>query len=126
MRISSDEKLARALLREMDITFQRFYHQTLRDVVQDLTIHNVLKTSEPSPQTLLRTIRQTGILQMHSASPVAQMRDVLDRYSRGILGTCACCGRLIARKDLLHHPSWLLCTRCRKREPNRTETKVRV
>ncbi len=116
MRISSDEKLARALLREMDITFQRFYHQTLRDVVQDLTVHNVLKNSEPSPRALLRTIRQTGILHMHPASPVARMRDVLDRYSRGTLGTCSACGRSIARRDLLHHPSWLLCSRCRKKQ----------
>jgi len=124
MRITRDEKLARALLNEMDITFQRFYHQTLRDVVQDLTIHNVLKTAEPSPQTLLRTIRQTGILQMHSASPVARMRDVLDRYSRGTLGTCTGCGRPIARRDLLHHPSWLLCARCRKKQPNRVPART--
>jgi len=124
MRITSDKKLARALLHEMDVTFQRFYHQTLRDVVQDLTIHNVLKTTEPSPQALLRTIRQTGILQMHSASPVARMRDVLDRYSRGQLGQCAGCGRSIARRDLLHHPSWLLCARCRKKHPNQVHAKT--
>lgn len=116
MKITGDKKLERALLHEMDMTFQRFYHQTLRDVVQDLTVHNVLKTPEPSPETLLRTIRQTGILHMHSASPVARMRDVLDRYSRGTLGTCTACSHPIARKDLLHHPSGLLCTRCRKRE----------
>ena len=124
MKITTDEKLARALLHEMDVTFQRFYHQTLRDVVQDLTVHNVLKTAEPSPQKLLRTIRQTGILQMHSASPVVRLRDVLDRYSSGTLGRCTSCSRRIARKDLLHHPSGLLCSRCRKKEQNRPATKI--
>ncbi|HLE33244.1 MAG TPA: hypothetical protein VJB38_11620 [Bacteroidota bacterium] len=114
MKITTDEKLARALLHEMDVTFQRFYHQSLRDVVQDLAVHNVLRTPEPSPQTLLRAIRRTGILEMHSAPPLARMRDVLDRYTRGTLGTCTGCGRSIARKDLLHNPSGLLCSRCRK------------
>jgi len=123
MKITSDEKLARALLHEMDVTFQRFYHQSLRDVVQDLTVHKVLKSPEPSPQTLLRTIRQTGILHMHSADPIARMRDVLDRYSCGTLGTCTGCARPIARKDLLHHPSGLLCTRCRKKNQSRTAAK---
>lgn len=124
MKITSDEKLARALLHEMDITFQRYYHQSLRDVVQDLTVHNVLKTAEPSPQNLLRTIRRTGILDMHSGESIARMRDVLDRYTRGTLGTCAGCGRHIARKDLLHNPSGLLCSRCRRGDRNRPATKT--
>ncbi len=117
MKITSDEKLARALLHEMDVTFQNVYHQSLSDVVQDLTLHKVLKSSEPSPRSLLRTIRQTGILQMHSATPIARMRELLDRYAKGTLGTCTGCGHTIARKELLHHPSELLCSRCRKRQP---------
>lgn len=119
MKITSDEKLARALLHEMDITFQRFYHQSIRDIVQDLAVHKVLRTPEPSPQTLLRTIRKTGILEMHSAPPVALMRNVLDRYSQGTLGTCTGCGRQIARRDLLSNPAGLVCSRCRKSEAGR-------
>lgn len=116
MKVTADEKLERALLHEVDLTLQRFYHQTLRDVVQDLTIHKVLQTPDPPATTLLRTIRRTGILHMRHADQMTRMGDVLDRYVRGTLGTCTRCGRPIARKDLIHRPSILVCSRCRKKE----------
>ncbi len=114
MKRASDRQLERALLREVDRAFQRYYHQTLNDIVQDLTLRSIIRHPDPPPDTVLRAIHQTKILEMNSAAPVAVLCNVLERYARGKLGSCTRCGRSIARRNLLQRPSLSMCTRCQK------------
>ena len=117
MKPQASEKIARALLHEVDRTFRRCYHQTLTDVVQDLRLHNVLRSGDPSPEMLLRTIHQTGLLRMHSASTLAEIRAVLRRFLGGTIDVCTRCGHSISSNDLERNPKLCLCSACRAMQP---------
>ena len=115
MKTLLDTAVTRALLREVDLTFRRSYHQTLDDVIRDLRIRRVLGSPDPSATTILTALRQTGILEMNSGSTLAGLRRTLDRYAAGLLGICEDCHRPIAQKEIVHRPSLRLCARCRKK-----------
>ncbi|MBI2619232.1 MAG: hypothetical protein HYW57_04060 [Ignavibacteriales bacterium] len=113
MNAQSRERIAQALLHEMDLAFQRYYHQSLNDVVQDLTMRNILRGPDPSAEMLLQTIRESGILRMSGSDSVVSMRAALDRYARGTLELCARCGSVIDPAELERHPLASFCSRCR-------------
>ncbi len=102
----------RAVLHELDIRFQRYYHQSLNDIVQDLQLRNALPTFRATPEVLLSAIYHTGLLQMKSAQPVVEMRDLVARCVRGTLGTCLQCGREIADEELEKNPMRAFCSSC--------------
>ena len=124
MKPQTSERIARALLHEVDRTFRRCYHQTLTDVVQDLRLHNVLQCGDPSPAMLLQAIHENGLLQMHSGTPLAQIHSVLHRFFGGTINICIRCGRSISLKDLERNPTISLCARCRAGKPSSSETKI--
>ena len=115
MKTHANERIARALLYEVDRTFRRCYHQTLTDVIQDLRLHDALRSGDPSPEMLLFTIHEAGLLRMSSSSTVLEMRAVLNRFVGGTINVCTNCGGTIALKDLEQHPTVTLCSRCRLR-----------
>ena len=117
MNPQASNRIARALLQHVDRTFRHYYHQTLTDVVQDLRLHNVLQSGNPSPATLLEAIYQTGLLHMHSGSTLAEMSSVLGRFLGGTINVCIRCGGSISLKDLEQNPTLSLCTRCRAKKP---------
>lgn len=126
MKIQANEKIARALLSEVDLTFRRYYHQTLSDVVQDLRVHNILQSGDPSPERLLQTIHQTGLLEMRSASALIEMRSVLKRFVGGTISVCTRCGGSISLKDLEHTPTLSLCPRCQRKDPAKVPGEVPI
>lgn len=117
MTATVNPKIARALVHEADIRFQRYCHQTLREVVQDLTLRNVLRTPDPSDDHLLRVIGTTGVFRMSAKPGMLEMQQALERYAEGTLGRCLECGHVIALHDLERNLATTLCARCRSGRP---------
>jgi RNA polymerase-binding transcription factor DksA len=114
-----NQRIAKALLREIDITVQQYGRQTLQEVVQDLVVRNVLQSGHPSDDQVLRTIYQTGVLRMNAAPQMAELHSLLERYTRGQVGLCADCGRRIAASLLERFPRRAHCERCQPPEGTR-------
>lgn len=112
MNAQSRERIAQVLLHEMDLAFQRCYHQNLIDIVQDLSRHNLLRSPDPSPEMLLNAIRESGILRLTASNSVTSMRAALDRYARGTMEICVRCGRNIDPDELERHPASSFCPHC--------------
>jgi hypothetical protein len=119
MNPHAHQRVARALLHEVDRTFRRYYHQTLTDVVQDLKLRNILRGEDQTPETLLLAIHRTGILQMNPSPTILEMETVLTRFVRGTVDVCTRCGDTIALKDLEQRPTLGLCSKCRAKNLTR-------
>ena len=122
MKPQANERIAKALLQKVDRTFQRCYHQSLTDIVQDLRMHNVLRSVDPSPRMLLKTIHCTGLLHMSSSSAILEMKTVVKRFVSGTINICTRCGKRISSKDLERDPTITLCTNCREQAQVREES----
>lgn len=109
-------RIVKALIREIDGTFQKYGRQTIREVVQDLVVRNVLRSSHPTDEQVLRVIYRTGVLRMSAEPRMAEMHDLLERYTRGQLGLCAGCGGRIEAALLERTPSRTLCKSCQESE----------
>ncbi len=109
-------RIVRALIREIDGTFQKYGRQTIRDVVQDLVVRNILRSSNPTDEQVLRVLYRTGVLRMSAEPRMAEMHSLLERYTRGQLGLCVRCGGRIGAAVLERTPSRTLCNTCQESE----------
>jgi len=112
MTSHKSQRMAKALIREIDVTYQLYGRQTLQEVIQDLVVRNVLRSLHPTDDQVLRVIYQTGVLRMSAAPKMAEMHLMLERYTRGQLGLCAQCGHRIEASLLERTPSRTLCRHC--------------
>ena len=113
MTTHTDPRIARVLVREADVRMQRYCRQSLREVIQDLTIRNLLRTPDPTDDQLLEAIMETGIFRMNSAAGMAEMQSLLERYSQGTLQACMGCGRTIPAEEFEKNPAQTFCAGCR-------------
>ena len=107
-----NQRLAKALLRVIDVTVQQYGRQTIQEIVQDLVVRNILQSAQTSDDQVLRTIYRTGVLRMNTEPKMAELHSLLERYTRGQLGLCADCGRRIPASLLERSPSRTRCERC--------------
>lgn len=114
--IRKNPRIVKALIREIDGTIQKYGRQTIREVVQDLVVRNILRSPHPTDDQVLRVIYQTGVLRMSVEPKMAEMHSVLERYTRGQLGLCTRCRGRIEASLLEQLPSSTLCRSCRKSE----------
>lgn len=112
-------RIVKALMREIDGTFQKYGRQTIKEVVQDLVVRNVLHSSNATDEQVLRVIYRTGVLRMSAEPRMAEMHTLLERYTRGQLGLCLHCGDRIEVALLERTPSRTLCRRCQDSEGTR-------
>jgi len=103
-----------ALLRELDLTFQRDFRQTLSEILTELRIRNVVGQSMATPDSIFAAIRQSRILESKSTSSVVQLRAALERMMIGKFGLCARCGRKIQAVELERDPLVDICSACNR------------
>ena len=105
-----------SLLREVDARCQRYYHERLTDVVNDLRLHHIEIRPDPSAEELLSVISRNRILDFTTAAPMVELREAIDRLMRGTFGLCVDCGEGIPSETLEQHPTAKLCGRCNKQK----------
>jgi RNA polymerase-binding transcription factor DksA len=101
-----------ALLKELDVTFQKYCHQRLKDVMNELSIRYVNIRPDSSPDDIFSVVLQSGVLKTISAPPMIHMRESLERLRMGTFGLCKMCGREISAKYLQKNPTTNLCELC--------------
>ena len=104
-----------ALLRQLDHTLQRDFRQTLSEVLTELNIRNAVGQQVRSPDSILRAIKQSRILDCKATYEVLQLRAALDRVIVGKFGLCIRCGRKIPAPDLERNPLQDYCSSCTRR-----------
>lgn len=119
MRQTHTVLVKKALLKELDQTFQRDFRQTLSEVITELRIRNAVGQPLASPDSIFNAIRQSRILDCKTTSAVIQMRAALERMNIGKYGVCVRCGRKIQATELERNPLIEVCSSCRQtRKPN--------
>lgn len=113
------QRIVRALVREVDNTLRQTYRQSLKEVVQDLTLRNTFRSSHPNDAQILRTLYETGVLRMGDSAKTAELHAVLGRFARGTIDICAQCGGSIESRRLEGNVSVRLCTRCQRKHLGR-------
>jgi RNA polymerase-binding transcription factor DksA len=108
------QRVKAALLSELDISLQKYYHQRLKDVVNDLQIRYASIKPDSSPDEVFSAFLQSGVLKAMTAAPIVRMRESLERIRMGTFGLCALCGREISAKYLEQNPTTTRCASCNK------------
>jgi hypothetical protein len=101
-----------ALLSELDVTLQKYCHQRLNDVVNDLRLRYVNVKPDSSPDEVISVFLQSGVLKTVSAAPIVRLRESLERIRLGTFGLCVSCGRKISAAYLEQNPTTTHCTAC--------------
>ena len=102
----------KALLKELDHTFQRDFRQTLSEVLTELRIRNAIGQPVATPDSIFAAIRQSRILDCKATNAVIRIRAALERMDVGKFGICIRCGRKIRPDDLEHNPLTEVCSSC--------------
>ena len=68
----TQEKLA--LLKDLDATLKRRYHQSLDEVLRDLYMHNVISKPDPNMDEIVRTFQSIDILRNDTESILRRYR----------------------------------------------------
>ena len=105
-------RVKNSLLKELNITVQRYYHQRLEEIINDLHVHNIETKPDPSPDELLTMVWKNRILYYTSAPRVVELRGTLERLYGGTFGVCIRCGREISAEILEMQPMTTLCPSC--------------
>ena len=106
------QRVKTALLSELDISLQKYCHQRLKDVVNDLQIRYASIRPDSSPDEVFSVFLQNGVLKTMTAAPIVRMRESLERIRMGTFGLCALCGREISAKYLIQNPTTTHCASC--------------
>ena len=104
------------MLRQLDTTLRQNYHQSLVEILNELRMRSVVSQPDPSPDKVFSVILETHMLSFKPSSrSIRQMREALERLTRGQYGLCVCCGREIPADALVRDPTTLFCRRCSTR-----------
>jgi RNA polymerase-binding transcription factor DksA len=103
-----------ALLSELDVTLQKFCHQRLNDVVNDLRLRYANVKPDSSPEEVISVFLQSGVLNTISAAPIVRLKESFERIRLGTFGLCVSCGKKISAKYLEQNPTTTHCASCNK------------
>lgn len=118
MQRHEQKRIVRALVQEIDTALQKCHRQSLREVAQDLTMRNVINP-RPNDVQVLKGIYQTGVLRLSPFPETARLHAVLERFTRGTIGSCSRCGKPIDVRSLERDVSTHRCSACRHRTSTR-------
>ena len=98
------------LLKELDARLQSQWHESLRDVITDLRIRWVDIKPDAKPDELISVIHSSRLLDFVTDKPLIEIRDAVNRITRGTFGFCVGCGNEIPAETLASKPTMTLCS----------------
>ncbi len=107
--------MKRSLLGELDASFQHCYREHLSEIINDLRLHFVSISPDPSPDEVFAVIRRVRLLDHMPETEGRDLRHALERMANGTYGICARCGREIDSATLAQEPTAAICGRCADR-----------
>ena len=112
MNIHEFDRAKYSLLRELDARFQRYYHERLSDIINDLRLHHAEIKPDPNLDELITVIDRNKILDFVSAAPMKEIRETFDRLKHGTFGLCVECRTKLPPDQLEKQPTLRLCSTC--------------
>ncbi|MEX0601861.1 MAG: hypothetical protein WD295_00885 [Bacteroidota bacterium] len=112
MNALSMDRVKHALIRELDVTFQREFRQSLSEVMTELRIRHTLSGPGEEPDQVLNAIRSSRMLLCNRSEATQRIRFALDRIAGGTFGICTRCGREIPGRLLEKNPTHQFCETC--------------
>jgi len=101
-----------SLLRELDIRFQRSYHERLSEIINDLRLHHTEIKPDANADELISVIDKSRLLYFASDNPIKEIRATFERLRQGTFGICERCGETIPAELLEKTPTMTLCAPC--------------
>jgi len=101
-----------SLLRELDIRFQRSYHERLSEIINDLRMHHTEIRPDANADDLISFIDRSRLLYFVSDPSMKELRATFDRLRKGTFGICEACGGTITSELLEKMPTMTLCAPC--------------
>ena len=112
MNMREFDRAKHSLLRELDARFQRYYHERLSEVINDLRIHHAEIKPDPDLDDLISVIDKNRILDFIPAPPMKELRETFARLKNGTFGFCVECGGKLPAEHLEKEPTTKLCSSC--------------
>jgi hypothetical protein len=81
--VADPSQVKRVMLRQLDATLRKNYHQTLIEVLNELRMRGVVSQPDPSPDKVFSVILQTHVLTYKPAPTVLHLREALERIFCG-------------------------------------------
>ncbi len=106
------DRVKYSLLRELDVRFQRSYHERLSEVLNDLRLHHAEIKPDANADELISIIDRSRLLYFVSDPPIKELRATFDRLRTGTFGICELCGEMIPTELLEKTPTMNLCDAC--------------
>ena len=110
--VADMSRIKLAMLRQLDTTLRQNYHQSLVEILNELRMRSVVSHPDPSPDKVFSVILETHMLSFKPSRSIQQMREALERLTRGKFGLCARCGREIPADALVRDPITSSCPLC--------------
>jgi RNA polymerase-binding transcription factor DksA len=104
-----------SLLRELDVRFQRSYHERLSEIINDLRMHHAEIKPDANVDELISIIDRNRLLYFVSDPPIKELRATFERLRKGTFGICEQCGETIPTELLEKAPTMNLCDPCIRR-----------
>jgi len=112
MNIHDFDRAKYSLLRELDVRFQRSYHERLGEIINDLRMHHIEIKPDATADELISIIDRSRLLYFVSDPSIQELRTTFERLRIGTFGTCEHCGEAIPPEVLEKAPTTTLCTPC--------------
>jgi RNA polymerase-binding transcription factor DksA len=109
------DRVKYSLLRELDVRFQRSYHERLSEIINDLRLHHTEIKPDANADELISIIDRSRLLYFVSDPPMKELRATFDRLRKGTFGICELCGETIPTELLEKTPTMNLCDLCFRR-----------
>lgn len=116
------DRVKNSLLRELDVRFQRSYHERLSEIINDLRLHHAEVRPDANADELISVIDRSRLLYFVSDPPIQELRATFERLRKGTFGICELCGATIPAELLEKAPTMSLCDPCFRQGISRFNT----
>jgi RNA polymerase-binding transcription factor DksA len=106
------DRVKYSLLRELDVRFQRSYHERLSEIINDLRLHHTEIKPDANTDELISIIDRSKLLYFVSDPAIKELRATFERLRKGTFGICEHCGETIPSELLEKTPTMTLCAIC--------------
>jgi RNA polymerase-binding transcription factor DksA len=100
------------LVEDLDTIMYHYFHQTLDEVLMELRMRCIIGDQISDPDSILRAIYRSNLLNTRSDIPVVQFRKAVYRAVNGLLGNCSNCNGSIPDQWLRTSPTVEFCSKC--------------
>ena len=110
------QKINQSLVSEVEKIVWRNYHQTLSEVLNDLSVHRFSYVTSPAGNDALRVVSKSGVLDALTDERSRTVVETLRRLEKGTFGRCLRCVKELSASLLEQEPTARYCLACTQKQ----------